>query len=745
MSELSEYLGIPEINNWEDYDSLPDGVKYLSDGEVITKGRPQRKGVSAPDQPEWSYQDEIINMFLGGYGDEVRGAMDFLAGKVVPGGDDSTLAETQEQYRQAQKVFRETHPAGAAAAQLVGGLVPTGQAAKVAQTITKAAPILQKVPRYVRDVAGAAAQSALFGSGEADPNQRLKGAKEGAYTGAAVTATVDPLLAASGFIGRAIRARFNPQQSAKNVVNQVLLQSNLSPRETATPQEIAQLPAHLRDLPPHLRRAARRIGQLGPEGTLADAAPGLSARALAHTASRFAGPGRQRVEGLLSDRAAGEQSRLIDTVDITISPSYDDIDLRNQLVTSATPFYREAFDSDRGEGGEPQTVNQDLMSLPIIKVLSSPNGRRAFKAAIAQMENEFSWDKRMGRDATRILDVILENSPRDVRGVIESIPENAPGLTLEFLDKVKIQLQEMGERFAKSENRRSDARVVKGQAATLVNELDRLDDTKGVYATARQTAESKFKLDKAFKAGLLALGPKGSVENIRKLMAGLTEGEKAMYRAGAANYLRTKIHRVPDGGNPARSVFGNSAVMNKLAAVIDDKENLAAFKKAITREKAFGLTQRTVLGGGVPRLEETATGKEAVGTTAAVAGTAISPFNPLVVAGQFRKLGQRLMGARSDEEAVKLLLTRDEEENRKTLAALARLPSDPDRVRLRDILSRAIAQQVETKRERWQVPDGDGQYRLQDFNRTLLNPMLYGQVLSHILNRGRNAEGKEND
>tara|TARA_R110002110_G_scaffold112190_1_gene279010 strand:- start:6 stop:710 length:705 start_codon:yes stop_codon:yes gene_type:complete len=213
-------------------------------------------------------------------------------------------------------------------------------------------------------------------------------------------------------------------------------------------------------------------------------------------------------------------------------------------------------------------------------------------------------------------------------------------------------------------------------------------------------------------------------------MKDYTPGEKAMFRAGAANYLRDKVLKKPERGQATQTVFGNKLIMNKIASIIDDKEDLAAFRKAITQEKTYALTQRRVLGGGGPQAATVGQGRDAIGTAAALAGSKLPGSNPLIVAGMFRRLGQELMGAETNEEVTKILLTRDPEENRQYLSALSKLPTDPDVLRLRQLVERAVAQQFETKRERYQVPIGEGRYRLQDFERSMTDLTYPGRMAS---------------
>ena len=203
-----------------------------------------------------------------------------------------------------------------------------------------------------------------------------------------------------------------------------------------------------------------------------------------------------------------------------------------------------------------------------------------------------------------------------------------------------------------------------------------------------------------------------------------------MFRAGAANYLRDKVLKKPERGGAAQAVFGNKLIMNKIASIMDDKEDLAAFRKAITQEKTYALTQRRVLGGGGPQAVTAGQGKEAAGLAAAVVGSKLPGSNPLIMAGFFRRMGQQLMGAETNEEVTKILLTRDPEENRQYLAALSKLPTDPDVLRLRQLVERAVAQQFETKRERYQVPIGEGRYRLQDFERSMTDLTYPGRMAS---------------
>ena len=750
--------GIPEITSDAEYNELDDGHQYISDGRVYTKGRKQRS-IPRREQPyEWGMQDEIVNMMLAGYGDEIYGALDWLAAAIVPDnafgidrGPDPTLAEAQERVRQGQLQYRETNPIAATTAQVAGGLMPTAVAAKAGMALTKALPQLKIIPKYLRGVGGAALQAGVTASGEADPGERLERAESGAKAGAIISATMQPLSEIGGFITRTIGGRINPQKSARNIVNNAMLQSNMTRTETATAEELAQLPAELQNLRPDLRRTARRLGQLGGDATIADAARGGAVRTVANVAAAMAGPGSERAEGLLSERGAGEGVRIVQAIDDTLSASYGDPEeISGALIQSARPAYDEAFGITRNDQGEidltvPKDVNQALMNLNIAKILSTPNGRVAFGNAIKQMQNEYGWDARSGTEAREIFNRIMKWSARDARGTITELPRNAPGLSLEFLDKVKIQLQQIGQKLENVEGKKRDASVVKGQAARLIKELDILDDTEGMYAVARGVAKGNFELQGAYLDGLAALGPKGSVKAINDLMKDYTPGEKAMFQAGAASFLRDKVLKAPERGQATRTVFGNKLIMNKIASIIDDKEDLAAFRKAITQEKTYALTQRRVLGGGGPQAASAGQGRDAIGTAFALGGSKLPGSNPLIVAGMFRRLGQQLMGAETNDEVVEILLTRDPNENRQYLAALSQLPTDPEVLRLRQLVERAVAQQFETKRERYQVPTGQGRYRLKDFERSMTDPTYPGRMVSQagsaLANALRNFPG----
>jgi hypothetical protein len=749
--------GIPEITSEAEYKELDEGHQFISDGRVYTKGRKQRS-IPRKKQPyEWGMQDEFVNMMLAGYGDEIYGALDWLAAAIVPDnafgiarGPDPTLAEAQERVHQAQLQYRETNPIAATTAQVMGGLMPTAVAAKAGMALTKALPQLKIIPKYLRGVGGAALQAGVTASGEADPGERLERAESGAKAGAIISATMQPVSAMGGFITKTIGGRINPQKSARNIVNNAILQSNVTRTETATAEELAQLPAEIRNLPPHLRRTARRLGQLGGDATIADAARGGAVRTVANVAAAMAGPGSERAEGLLSERGAGEGVRIVQAIDDTLSAAYGDPkEISAGLMRSAQPAYDAAFgitrnDQEKIDYAAPRTVNQDLMNANIVRILSTPMGKKAFNAAIVQMENEHGWDAKTGAEATRILNQLVSRATKDSRGRIIGIPDNAPGLSLEFLDKVKIQLQQQGESLA-DRGKRTDSRSAKQLSANLIKELDDLDATEGMYEVARGVAQSNILLKKAYLKGVEAFGPKGSVKAIEKLMKDYTPGQRAMFQAGAASFLRNMVLKKPERGGAAQAVFGNKLIMNKIAAIIDDKDDLAAFRKAIAQEKTYALTQRRVLGGGGPQAASAGQGRDAIGTAFALGGSKLPGSNPLIVAGLFRRLGQQLMGAETNDEVVKILLTRDPDENRQYLAALSQLPTDPEVLRLRQLVERAVAQQFETKRERYQVPTGQGRYRLKDFERSMTDPTYPGRMVSQagsaLANALRNFPG----
>ena len=753
--------GVPIIDSEQkNEDLLPGqyGQGYDADGNL----KVFKKGDNAPLSNKWGLQEDIIStLFFLGAGAKVFGALDYAASKVVPGGDDPSLSEAISEQASQRELFRETNPVLSAAGQTIASLGPIGVAnklSKVIRNIPMANRTVGNIPKFIRSLFQPALITGTVAGLEADPGRELSEFETGAERGAITAAVLYPLLGTVQLLSGGVRGRFNPKWGARNMVNMAANRHDLSRiAETATEEELAAMSPALRNMAPAFREIYRRFIDLGPDAIITDAFPeGIPA--LLNLFTKQAGATRDMLKGILEDRRKSETERLIAGADLYVSnltgaPN----DLSKALVEMAGPHYDHAIDV-KYEGGDsdlpfrddnlPATMaqleeeaqrdfthvpgyNTDLMSPELAKLLGTDSGKRAFNEALRSFGDEKFYSQYSRKQAVLELQRILDNAVYE-GGVLKGISSQSAGFSLEFLDRIKRKLDSRVSK-ARTSGDSDTSRVVGNIANRLRGELDRLDETgpnpgkkgnSGSYKLARDTAKSNISLQEAYELGLdfRNVQPKDITITLSKM----SEGEKNMYRAGAASALRRLIERIPASGRATSRLFDNTYSMKQMESLIRAEE-WPAFKEMVDRELAFAETENLAMGRGVGQIKIDPASEETLKTASVLAaGKAVPTVNILLLAGQVRRSVTRfLQGGGADEEAVKMLLEQDPKVVQSMLQSLSALPQSDDNIRLRDLIVQASALQTRLLGEkRVQVPVGTNQYEVKRQPRTPLGDYL---------------------
>ena len=750
--------GIPLISSQKDEESLLPGQyarSYNEDGEIQLF----RYGDDGPLSTKWGVPEEFINtLLLGGTGAQVFGAIDYGISQTVPGGKNPTLDEAIAEKRSERELFRETNSLMSSLAQLAGSVGPAKAAKAIGgaiRNLPKVGRAVGAIPRYFRDIFGTAATVGAISAAEAEPGQRLQEFAVGAERGAASAAVLYPLFSAISLLG-AVRGRVNPKWGARNLINIALSRHDLAQigedvaekELSLLPHQIENIPIEIKNLPPAYRSIALKFMELGPEATLVDAFPD-GPQALLRAITKQAGANRDLLKSIIQDRGRSETERLVAIINKNVSNlTGDGASLAKALSEAAQPYYEEAFgvkyewsDIDDMDGTVPATeaqleaasqrdftqapdYNTDLMNADIARVLGTRSGEAAFKEALASFRDEYFYSQYSAEEAELERKRILQNAVYQ-GGVLKKVSSQARGFSLEFLDRVKRKLDTRVSR-AEAAGDKDTVRIVGNLSRQLRDALDVLDESPNKsYKLARETAKSRFDLEKAYSLGQNFRQEDADV--IRKQLAEMSEGERQLFRAGAARVLRNLVEAVPETGQATPRIAERTRSLNQILSLLPKKE-AQQLRGDLARELTFAKTQKGTLGSGAGQFQKQDDSLEAIKNISLLGASRVPGSNMLLFAGMVRRGVARLLsGGVSDQEVVKMLLTQDQNEMQNILKALSAIPNDPNAMRVRDYVMQALAQKTRTiGQQRVQVPVQPNQYQIKQQPRSPLANVLSG-------------------
>lgn len=309
--------------------------------------------------------------------------------------------------------------------------------------------------------------------------------------------------------------------------------------------------------PAQLRTNLAAIQRSGVPGMMLDTDPSM--RALSESAlSQSGGPNATEALRRLQARQGAAGDRVSEVVNQGLKPDefFDQQEkLKDSLYTNAKPLYDAAY-----------AKHPAIQSSVLPEILSTPDGKKAVKAALRIMRNE---GKKIGK--------------ADAVGMVR-----AP--SLEFLDKVKqgfdqIITQEEGSGVNyKATPLGSSMRKVRDR---LRDELDTsTTDAKGnsLYKQAREQYSGDLEVLDALRAGredFHKLAPK----QVEKMVGGMSFAEKDAFRTGAAQRLFETIESPTADTNPAQRVIGSDAMRKRLRPLFDTDAQFRLFETAMDREQ----------------------------------------------------------------------------------------------------------------------------------------------------------------
>lgn len=539
---------------------------------TITKALRKVYGMDRTDQlreqiPEYARataSENLLHSATFNTLDEITGAVSApfaVAKRAITGGDEGkslgqrfgdAYARNRDAERARLELYRRENPEAALATDLGGGLMVGGGAAFV-----KGAGKLANIGRGIATGAGYGA-AAGAGGAEGGAAERMQGAKTGAAWGAALGGAL-PLAGAvaspvTSRFGNAIRGRTAPREYAIQKVAEKLDDAGITPATAAN-------------------RISRAQANTGQQMSLADVG-GDSTRDLLRATTNIPGPARNRVSTTIGARDLAQGDRIKRVVrNVFEDPegygrAVDDIVQRR--MTEAAPHYRQAYQ-------KPIMFTQKLDEL-----LQRPAGKAALARARTIAENEGvpfqQWFARID-DAGNI---IQKNRVPDMRA----------------WDYIKRGLDDVVEADAAAlspfggTRNTAAGRAVKSLRKELLSELDRLNPD---YAKARAISMDNIQAQEALEFGRKAFTQ--TPEQVRRAMAGFTDGQREAAQIGFAEAIRSKVDSAGVSHNALNRFFNNRNQIATVKAMFgDNTTEFARFREAMMNEARMRKTSDRVRG-----------------------------------------------------------------------------------------------------------------------------------------------------
>ena len=497
-----------------------------------------------------------------GFGDE---AVARVRAKMENRPYEDVLREEREAYQK----FSQKYPITAIGTELVSGAIPTVAAmfvpgtqaasvvggARMAQAAQKLSSVL---PRFMTGQMGKAAgvggvTGAVAGAGTATEGERGTGAVTGGLTGA----VAGPVVAKGVDLGtRGVKA-------AKNVFKP-------SPSAVEDRATMKVLEAMSRDelTPTDVRARMIADQKMGTKPMLMDVTP--STQTLGEAVVTLPGPGRKILAGPLGERLEQGRDVVGQRASQTLAKGQDFTATEDSMVGRLRANANNLYDQAYAHGSVDDTR--------LLKVLDDDTFKSAFREAQRIAGKEARAAELRGEDPSRF--ILRDIYDVDDKGNMISVGKIPDVRTLDYIKRgidALIDKGYKGEGMSKAE-----ANALKDLRKAFVAVID---ENVPEYAAARAKYAGDMEVLDALRLGKDEyLTPKMLPEQARKLVAGMSDGEKDALRIGAAQSILTKIMDAPQQINAAQRVIGAPATRKRLEALFDNPAEYQVFEAALKRE-----------------------------------------------------------------------------------------------------------------------------------------------------------------
>jgi hypothetical protein len=163
-----------------------------------------------------------------------------------------------------------------------------------------------------------------------------------------------------------------------------------------------------------------------------------------------------------------------------------------------------------------------------------------------------------------------------------------------MLDAAKKSLDDkIGKAIRQGE--RQEASILQGIKKELVSKLDQLNPD---YKKARQVFSDFASIQNAQEQGLEIVKKGITAEQVKKMIKEMSVAEKDAFRIGLREGLDRIVRNTSIGNDPAKKIFNDLSIVDKIKAALGDGKKFTDFKKRMQEEIAAADTRFKVLGGG---------------------------------------------------------------------------------------------------------------------------------------------------
>jgi len=462
---------------------------------------------------------------------------------------DEQMQSALRRERAFQTQREDVDPKSMLAGRVTGGLLGAGALTKVNAPFMATLPAEATLGAKVAQGAKAGAlYSGLYGAGSGeDLKDRAEQATTGALTGAAIGGAV-PLIAAgvkavTKPVTDAIKGYWRPEQFANQKIAERLANDLKTPTQAA--DEMAR----------------------NPGMNLADVS-GDSTKNLLKTAANVPGSAQSKIKARLNIRQMQQGDRILSAVRKTLADPDGYLTAKDQIAADAKqlakPLYEQAYKT-------PVPYSETLES-----ILETPAGKRALAQAETLAANE-----------QKPFQQFFINMVDDTTGTIKRVPDARGWDYIKRGFDDVIQAEKAGT-FGQNNNQ---ARIITDLKNTMLSEIDAANPA---YKAARSIWSSQAGMDEALEAGRIAL--KQSPDATKRVLEGMSEAEKQMYRVGMADAIRDKIGGGNFTHNALLKFFSSRDQLANLKAAFATDEQFKAFRKAMFAEAQKRNTYNVVTG-----------------------------------------------------------------------------------------------------------------------------------------------------
>ncbi len=523
----------------------------MSDDEIrsaLTKeyGTPQdnrdKKVYSTPLQ---SVRQGLQGMTFG-FSDELGAAIAATAGSFSTG---ESWGDAYDNIHQSLQDKRESYsadnPAASTMLEIAGAFATGGLGAGKALS-TQAFRNSSGMVKLAKIMGVGAAEGTVYGTGAADQGERV----EGGAIGGALGGVAAPIGAgAINSMGRVLGAFTNyvsdkATKTAKSQAIDVL-------RDTA--DAVGLSPDQITDI----------MKKLGPEAALADLDDGF--RVVARAGMNRQGTMREQGKDFVFERQKGQQERLLKAIESVSGSSESYKSTLAGIVSKRAKLASPLFEAAYKKGV--------VMTPEIERVVKDPMFEKAWEAGQTMAKS----GKRQGT---------LEGD-----GVLLQL--HATKMVID--DMIDAAMTQVG----KTDKGRNHAALL---VAAKNNLKEAIGEQNPEYIEALNVFAGESMMKSALKLGKDVM--KKDPEEIKDLIAGMSEGEKELFRLGGVKGVNIFLDGVGEAHNAGARLMGKPVNQKRLALVMGD--NAGPFLKRVGIEEEFTQTRQMLTGNSTTELQQQA-------------------------------------------------------------------------------------------------------------------------------------------